>query len=43
LYDFVLPSELKGKFFFDKEKSRFLHAQDRSGVYGSFNIYYPLK
>ncbi|MEQ8173380.1 MAG: BtaA family protein [Candidatus Eremiobacterota bacterium] len=40
LYNFVLPKEIKEKFIFDKEKSMMLHEQDRSGVYGSFNIYY---
>ena len=43
LYNFLLPYEIRDMFIYDREKSKLLHEQDRSGVYGSFNIYYPKK
>jgi len=43
LFNFIIPGEIKDMFIFDKELSQVLHELDRSGVYGSFNIYYIKK
>jgi S-adenosylmethionine-diacylglycerol 3-amino-3-carboxypropyl transferase len=35
----ALPPPLRGRFHYDEERSRRLHLQDRSAIYGMFHLY----
>jgi S-adenosylmethionine-diacylglycerol 3-amino-3-carboxypropyl transferase len=35
----ALSPETRGRFHYDAERSRSLHAQDRSAIYGMFHLY----
>jgi S-adenosylmethionine-diacylglycerol 3-amino-3-carboxypropyl transferase len=35
----ALPPEVRTRFHYDAERSRALHAQDRSAIYGMFHLY----